>query len=170
MRRILVIGSGGSGKSTLSEQLGGKLSIPVVHLDAHYWRPGWIEPARVEWRAQVSELISRETWVLDGNYSGTLALRLEACDTVVFIDMPRLICLWRVLSRVLKYRGRSRPDMATDCPEKLDIAFLLWIWRYPVRTRPKVLSLIEPYRLTRTVIQLRSSLEVKRFMTSLGAA
>jgi adenylate kinase family enzyme len=167
MRRILVIGSGGSGKSTLSQSLGDKLSIPVIHLDAFYWKPGWVEPGKEEWLRQVRDVIGRDAWVLDGNYSGTLAVRLEACDTVVFLDISRLTCLWRVLLRVLRHRGTIRRNMAAGCPEKLDMAFMLYVWRYPARTRQKVLSLLEPYRLARKVIHLRTRREVERFMASL---
>jgi adenylate kinase family enzyme len=112
-------------------------------------------------------VISEESWIIDGNYSGTLAVRLEACDTIVFLDMPRLTCLSRVLFRVLRYRGKSRPDMAAGCAERLDIAFLLWIWRYPSRSRQKVVSLLEAYRFTRKVIHLRTHREVKLFIHSL---
>jgi adenylate kinase family enzyme len=170
MQRILVIGSAGSGKSTLSRYLGEKLSIPVIHLDRIYWKPEWVEPGKEEWLERVRDVISEESWIIDGNYSGTLAVRLEACDTIVFLDMSRLTCLWRVLYRALRYHGRSRPDMATGCVERLDIAFLLWIWHYPYRTRPKVVSLLEAYGLTRKVIHLRTHREVKLFVDGLAAA
>jgi adenylate kinase family enzyme len=170
MQRILVIGSAGSGKSKLSRYLAEKLSIPVIHLDRLYWRPNWVEPGQEEWLEQVRNVISEESWIMDGNYSRTLAVRLEACDTVVFLDMPRLTCLWRVLSRMLRFHGRNRPDMAAGCTERLDISFLLWVWRYPTRTRQKVISLLEAYRLTRNVIHLRTQREVKLFIESLAAA
>jgi adenylate kinase family enzyme len=164
MRRILVIGSGGAGKSTLARRLGDKLTIPVIHLDRLYWRPGWVEPDRTEWAKKIEELISQECWIMDGNYSGTLAERLCACDTVVFLDLPRLTCLWRVLTRALRLHGRSRPDMAPGCAEKLDLAFLLWVWRYPARSRGKVLSLLEAHRSSCNVICLRTPEQVENFL------
>ncbi len=98
MRKILVIGSGGAGKSTLSRQLGELLDIEVLHLDKFYWQAGWIEMPQPEWLKTVEELLGRDAWIMDGNYSGTLDIRIAACDTVIFLDMPRTLCLWRMLS------------------------------------------------------------------------
>lgn len=168
MRRILVIGSGGAGKSTLAKRLGAILGIPVIHLDSLYWRPGWVETDKTEWADRVKRVISEDSWILDGNYSGTLAERLEACDTAVFVDLPRITCVWRVAKRSVTHHGKSRPDMPDGCPERLDVRFLLWIWRYPARSRPKVLSLLEQHRRTKKVIHLRAQADVERFVESLG--
>ncbi len=83
MRRVLVIGSGGAGKSTFARRLGDILQIDVIHLDTFYWRPGWVETPKPEWREIVLGLVQRESWIMDGNFSGTLEQRLEACDTVI---------------------------------------------------------------------------------------
>src|SRR6201995_1710403 len=115
MRRVLVIGSGGAGKSTFARRLGARLGLPGKHLDASYWKPGWVETPKEEWRRSVERLVEGDSWVIDGNYSGTLEVRLAACDTVVFLDLPRRVCIWRVLKRVLTYRDGSRPDMAEGC-------------------------------------------------------
>ena len=170
MQRVLVVGSGGSGKSTLSKRLGNVLGLPVVHLDSLYWSPGWIEPDKSEWAETVRKIIAQTAWILDGNYSGTLVERIEACDTVVFLDVSRFVCLWRVLKRLAKHRGKTRPDMPDGCPERLNIAFLLWIWNYPNRTRRKVLGLLETYRTTKTVIHLRTRADVERFIKAPRAA
>lgn len=170
MQRVLVIGSGGSGKTTLARRLGARLGLAVVHLDALYWRAGWVEPPREVWRERVAELARREAWVMDGNYSGTLEQRLAACDTVVFLDLPRTLCLWRVLKRGLTYHGRSRPDMAAGCPERLTLDFLLWVWRYPARSRPKVLRLLAAHAEGRRVVRLRSRAEVEEFLAGIAPA
>ena len=165
MERILIIGSGGSGKSTLSAALGKQLGIPVIHLDALYWQPGWKEPGKPDWQARVQALCLGGRWVMDGNYSGTLAQRLAACDTVIFLDLPPLLCLWRAVWRGLRYRGRVRPDMASGCPEQLpDPSFLSWIWHYRERSRPKVMELLEAQRRDRRILHLRSRREVRRFL------
>ena len=164
MRKVLVIGSGGAGKSTFARRLGARLGLEVIHLDTAYWRPGWVATPKDEWRQKVDELCRRESWVMDGNFSATLEPRLAACDTVVFLDLPRAVCLWRVLKRAVMYRNAPRPDMAEGCREKFDLEFLLWVWNYPARSRPKVLALLEKHAEGRKIVRLRSSAEAERFL------
>jgi len=168
MKRVLVIGSGGAGKSTFARRLGALLGLEVIHLDSLYWQAGWVEPPREVWHERVSGLLRREAWVMDGNYSGTLEERLEACDTVVFLDLPRTLCAWRVLKRGLRYRGQSRPDMAPGCPERPSLDFLRWVWHYPTRSRPKVLRLLDAHGAGRQVFRLRSPAEVEEFLSRLA--
>lgn len=163
MKKIMIIGSGGSGKSTLARRLGRILSIEVIHLDSHYWKPGWIEPSEVEWRHQVERLTRRDAWIMDGNYTKTIDIRLAAADTVIFLDFPRLLCLWRVLKRWWRYRGRSRPDLPPGCPEKIDLPFLRWIWQYP-RTRRPVIQKKLKRACGKQVIVLNSPRDVHRFL------
>ena len=167
MKRVLVIGSGGAGKSTLSRRLGELLGLEVIHLDVAFWRPGWTETPKDEWRQKVEELCRRDSWVMDGNFSGTLETRLAACDTVVFLDLPRAVCVWRALKRVVMYRNTPRPDMAEGCHETFEPKFLLWVWNYPARTRPKVLRLLEQHAEGRKIVRLRSSAEAEQFLNRL---
>jgi adenylate kinase family enzyme len=169
VRRIAIIGSGGSGKSTLARQIGERLGIGVIHLDALFWRPGWVETPREEWRRLQAELVRRESWVMDGNYGGTLDIRLAAADTIVFLDLPRLVCLSRVVLRALRYAGRSRPDMAPGCEERLTWQFLRWIWEYPSSRRPGILQQLDEYARGRCIVRLRSARQVRSFLASLGA-
>jgi adenylate kinase family enzyme len=164
MRRVLVIGSGGAGKSTFARRLGERAGLPVIHLDRHFWHPGWVETPKDEWRRRVEELCAGESWVMDGNYSGTLEVRLAACDTVIFLDLPRAVCLWRVLKRVLTYREGSRHDMAEGCHERVDLKFLYWVWTYPKRRRARILALLNDVNGQKQVVRLRSSDEVERFL------
>jgi adenylate kinase family enzyme len=168
MKRILVIGSGGSGKSTLAVRLGRLLKIEVVHLDSIYWHPGWVETPKVEWKRTVEKLVEHPEWVIDGNYSGTLETRLEACDTVVFLDFPRLKCLWRVIKRMALFRNSIRPDMARGCPERLDLRFLLWVWTYSTRSRPKIVRLLQHNSNHKQIFWLRSDAEMEAFLARLG--
>jgi len=167
MRRVLVIGPGGAGKSTLARRLGERLGLEVIHLDRFYWGAGWAEPPKEEWARRVEELLGREAWVMDGNYSGTLGRRLEACDSVVFLDLPRASCVWRVLKRLVTSRWRGRPDMAEGCPERFSLAFLKWVWNYRSRSRPKVLALLDEGCAGKRVVVLRSRAEVERFLAEL---
>lgn len=167
MKKILVIGPGGAGKSTFATRLGQLLRLEVIHLDVLYWKAGWVEPAKAEWAAAIERLVDREAWVMDGNYSGTLQTRLRACDALVFLDLPRRTCIWRVLRRAIRYRKATRPDMAQGCPEHLNLAFLVWIWNYRRRTRPKILNLLAIERGNRAIIWLRSRAEVTQYLTQL---
>ena len=169
MHRVLVIGSGGSGKSTFAVALGQRTGLPVIHLDAHFWRPGWVETPKPEWRERVAQLVSGDAWVMDGNYGGTLPQRLAACDTVIFLDLPRVVCVWRVIRRVMRYAGQSRPDMAPGCPEQFSLEFLLWVWTYRSRRRPDVLRQLRALPATTRVETLRSTREVEAFLGSLAA-
>jgi adenylate kinase family enzyme len=112
----------------------------------------------------VTELMNRDSWILDGNYSGTLELRFQQCDTIIFLDLSRWLCLWRIVRRVLRYRNDLRPDMAEGCPEKLDLEFVSWVWNYPRRTRPKVVKLLRERCEGKEIVWLRSRREVEGFL------
>jgi adenylate kinase family enzyme len=163
VKRVLIIGSGGAGKSTLAKALAERTGLPLVHLDRHYWRPGWTEPPREEWHTHLRALLDGERWIMDGNYGGTLRLRIPYADTIVFLVFSRWLCIWRVLRRYLMHRNRSRDDMADGCPERLAWAFLVFLWRYPVDGVPRVLELLEAHP-GKELHVLRSDREVRRFL------
>jgi len=165
MRKVLVIGSGGSGKSTVAAQLGELLNLEVSHLDRFYWRAGWVEPETEEWIKTVTDLIERDSWILDGNYSGSLELRLAKCDTVVFLDLSRVLCLWRIVKRFFLYRNGTRPDVAEGCREQLSLEFVSWVWNYPRRSRPKVVRLLREHGGEKKIFWLRSRSDVSRFLS-----
>jgi len=166
MRRVLVIGSGGAGKTTFARALAARTGLPLVHLDAHYWRPGWVETPDAEWRAAVAVLLAGDSWIMDGNYNGTFDLRAAACDTVIFLDRPRLLCLWRVVMRWLRYSGASRPDISDGCPERLTVEFLRWIWNFPRKRRPTILARLAALPPEKNVVILRAAPEVDAFLAS----
>jgi len=163
-RRVLVIGSSGAGKSTFAAALGQLLGLPVIHLDQEYWLPGWTEPARQAWRAKVGELAAGEAWVMEGNFSGTWDLRAPGADWILWLDLPRRVCLRRVLRRLVSNYGRVRADMAPGCPERLDLAFLRHVWNYPKKQRPRVLPLLEELGCLHKLVVLRSSAEAQRLL------
>jgi adenylate kinase family enzyme len=168
MKRVLLIGSGGAGKSTLARRLGEATGIEVIHLDVLHWRPNWTVPPKDEWEKLVAEAVAKESWIMDGNFGGTMEKRLAACDTVVFLDFPRTVCLYRVLKRRLTYNGTNRPDMAEGCHEKIDLEFLHWVWTFPESAKPKIEEKLKRYGNEKTVIRLRSKREVEDFLTNLG--
>lgn len=154
-QRILIIGSGGAGKSTFARALGDATGLPVIHLDQLYWRPGWVEPPKPEFHATLERVMAEPRWILDGNYSGSLAMRIAAADAIVWLDPPRVVCLAGVVKRRL--RGGPRPDVPAGCPEHLSWEFVTWIWNYPTRTAPKVRArLDDAERAGKVVVHLRS--------------
>jgi adenylate kinase family enzyme len=168
MRRVLVIGSGGAGKSTFATRLAALTGLPLVHLDALYWQRGWIEPSKELWAQAVERLAAAEQWIMDGNYGGTLEMRLAKCDTVIFLDLPRRLCLWRVTLRRIRFHGRARPDMTQGCDERLTWPFILWIWSYRRERRPKILRRLEELRQDQQAVVLRTDAEIEAFLHSVG--
>ncbi|MFW9964508.1 MAG: DNA topology modulation protein [Candidatus Sifarchaeia archaeon] len=164
MKRVLILGPSGSGKSTLGERLGTILGIPIIHLDQHYWKPNWIETPENEWRDKIKSLISLDSWVMDGNYTSTLKLRASAADTIIYIDIPRRLSYLRIFTRFLRFRGQTRPDLADDCPEKIDLDFIRWIWDFPITRKPVILRFLENLNSTKSVFILRGQKEIEGFI------
>ena len=164
-----MIGSGGAGKTTVARVIAARTGLPLVHLDSLYWRAGWEPTPRGEWESTVSALLREPTWVMDGNYGGTLDERLAACDTVIFLDFPRWICLWRLIRRRIRYAGRSRPDLPDGCPERLSREFVRWVWTYPTRRRQAILDKLATLEEVKRVVVLRSVAAVNDFLSTLPA-
>jgi adenylate kinase family enzyme len=165
---VLVVGSGGAGKSTLAVRLGAAWHLPVVHLDREFWQPGWVETPKPAWRERVTELVAQPRWVMDGNYGGTVELRMGRADLIVLLDLPRRVTIPRVLRRSLVWRGRSRPDMAEGCTEHLDVDFLRWLWRYPREGRVRLTSAFTEADAWGKVVRLRTAREVDAWLDGLG--
>ena len=135
---MMVVGSSGAGKSVLAREIAARTGLPLIHLDALFWQPGWVETPRDRWREIQREALAGPDWVVDGNYGGTLEERLALADVVVLLDYSRVTCLLGAVVRWLRHRGRSRPDMAPGCPEHLELglpALHLGVPRPPPRRR-----------------------------------
>lgn len=168
MKKVIIIGSGGAGKSTLAKRLSEKTGLPLIHLDKLYWLPNWQEPPENEWEQKVTELLAQDAWIMDGNFGGTMEMRLAACDTAIFLDLPRTVCLYRILKRWVKYRNTNRPDMTEGCNEKVDLEFLGWIWNYRKLKKPKVEEKLQAFANKKKIIRLKSSKEVEEFLAKIG--
>jgi adenylate kinase family enzyme len=166
MKKNLIIGSGGAGKSTFARCLGEATGLEVVHLDKLYWKPNWIETPKDEWRRIVENIVQGDSWIIDGNFSGTMEPRFQSCDTVIFLETSRIVCIYRILKRVAFYRPGKRPDMADDCDEKFDWEFLKWVWNYPSRSQPKVEALIKRFHDTKTIVRLKSKKDIEDFLAN----
>lgn len=167
MDKIMIVGSGGAGKSTLAREIGKKLKLPVYHLDVFLWKPNWEMTSREEQIAIQSDLLKNKTWVIDGNYSGTMEIRLEQADTVIFLNLARQICLYRAIKRMLKYRDGTRPDMREGNKERIDLSFYKWIWDFPKKNRPDLLDRLDQLATEKKIVILDSTREVKEFLAGL---
>lgn len=143
MRRIMVIGPCGAGKSTASAIISDRLSLPLYHLDKLHWKAGWVEGSREQLRAELAPILAQDRWLIDGNYGSTMAQRLAHADQVLYLDYSIPLCFWRALKRVWKYRGRARPDMADGCPERFDLNFFLYIAMWNWNARPRTERLLD---------------------------
>jgi adenylate kinase family enzyme len=168
MERLLIIGSPGAGKSTLAAQVARLTGLPLIHLDRLHWKPGWVESGKEEFDAKVSEAIAGPRWLIEGNYGRTLPLRLTRADTVVDLDLPRWQCVLGVFRRAIAYRGRTRSDMAPDCPEQLNWEFVVYTIRFGGRGRRRIEQALRGFAGTR--FRLRSRREVRRFLDGLAGA
>ena len=150
MQRIVVIGCPGSGKSTLSRELHNKTGIPLYHLDMMYWNADKTTVERRVFLERLSRVLQKGEWIIDGNYSTTMELRIAACDTVIFLDYPTDLCLAGIRER----RGKLRSDMPWIETED-DAEFIEFIKSYDEKQKPRVLDLFEKYS-EKNIIILKS--------------
>ncbi len=171
MERVLVMGGPGAGKSTAAVRVATALGVPLYHLDMLFWQPGWREPRREEFEGRLARVLAEPAWVVDGNYSWTLPQRLAAADAVLWLDFPTSTCLRGVLARWVRFRGRQRPDMAPQCPEKVDRAFLWYVVRWRARhVRPLGRQLAEAASRGVGVHRVRGREELERWLGQVALA
>ena len=120
MKRILIIGNAGAGKTTFSKKLAARLGLPLIHLDRLFWRGQWEHLSREEFDDALQAELEKPQWIIDGNFSRTLPHRLRYADTVFYLDIPTLTCLWGLTKRVFTNYGKTRDDMGGNCPEYFD--------------------------------------------------
>lgn len=139
MKRVMVLGQAGAGKSTFAVALGEITGLPVFHMDQVHWKPGWVEREGDEKIQLVEKIIAREKWILEGGLSVTYGTRAARADTAIWLDLPLGLRTRRIIRRRLDYRGgQTRPDLPENCPERLDPAFLKFIWQTRHSAREKV--------------------------------
>ena len=139
-RRVLVIGSPGSGKSTLTRALHEKTGLPVVHLDLLYWRADKTTLAREEFVPLLQAELAKDSWIVDGNFSFTMEMRLQRADLVIFFDLPVDKCL----DGIKKRRNQPRPDMPWIETEE-DAEFMAFVREFPTARKPQILELLAKY-------------------------
>ena len=167
MQRILIIGCSGSGKSTLARALGRRLGLPIFHLDREYWRAGWQPGSDEDFDRRLARIIALPQWIIDGNFSRTLELRLQHADAVVHLDLARWRCLWGAAKRCFlccNFESHPRPDMADGCPERWDWEFVEWIWNFRAVHHEQTLRMLDRHAKRLSIFTLRTPREITRFL------
>jgi adenylate kinase family enzyme len=167
-KRILILGPSGAGKLTLARRIGNRLGLPVVHLDALYWNPGWSPSKTGLFRERMAEVAARDAWVIDGNYSSHLDLRLPRAEAVIWLRLPRYVYFPRAVWRSIRNYGRERGDTGAGNPEQFDWSFFKdWVWTYPTRSRARHAELLANLPGGTRGIILKSPAEVRKFTSDL---
>lgn len=151
MKKIMVIGSPGAGKSTFARKLQEKTNFPLYYLDMLWHKADKTNVSREEFDARLGEILQKDAWIIDGNYQRTLEMRLQACDTVFLLDFPPEICLAGVKSRI----GKPREDMPWIETE-FDAEFKQWILDFPTNQLPQIYALLEKYKENKEIIIFKS--------------
>lgn len=162
MKRILIIGLQGSGKSTFANKLGQSLDRKVIHLDKLYYRSGWQAVSKPEWQEILKEVTLQKEWIIDGNYHSSLDARIELADTIVFLNFPKWLCLFRAYKRSFK---KDQPfDKAKGNNEKVSFDLIKKILRYP---KNEVLNKLEKHKNTKKIFILKNSNEAEALLIEL---
>jgi len=162
MKRIIVIGCPGSGKSRFARALHSQTGIPLYHLDMMYWNADKTTVEKSVFRERLSTVLAQDEWIIDGNYGSTMELRMAACDTVIFLDLPTEACLEGFRAR----RGKPRSDMPWIETEE-DPEFMEFVQSYNREQKPKVMELLQQYA-DRTILIFTSREQADGFLARLS--
>jgi adenylate kinase family enzyme len=147
MKRVLVTGSGGAGKTTFSNALSELTGLPVIHLDYYFHQSAEKYTNYPDiWIKKVNELLHQDNWIMEGNYSSTYEKRFALADTFIFLDIPTRVTMWSVIKRLFKYRNKKRPEMPESWEEKFNFEFIKYVLFFNWKSRPKLVNEIERYR------------------------
>ncbi len=164
-QRIMVVGCSGGGKTTLSQKLARNFGLRYISMDRDvFWLPGWQARPREEQRQRIATIITEERWLMDGSNPSSFDIRLPRSHIVLWVRMPRWLCLRGAVSRAIKGYGKARPEMAEGCPERIDIDFLRYIWNFERRHASIFEQNFALYGPDVPVFQLKSRKQFRRLL------
>ena len=161
MDRIVIIGCGGSGKTVVARRLASLLDAPLTHLDAVYYGADWQPKPQDEFAAIQRDLVQHDRWIIEGNYAGTMPIRLARADTVIFLDLPARTCLLGIAQRRWRYRGGQHDDGVFD---RITWNFVRYILRYRCDMRPRVTTHLTEHGKHTRYVRLTSRRKVNQFL------
>jgi adenylate kinase family enzyme len=171
-KKIVVYGNSGSGKTTLARLLSKKFNLPLYHLDQYHWKPNWERVSDAEFFAKHKQLCNEPAWIMEGIYTRILPERIAHADMVIFLDMPRYLCMWRVLKRSVLNHGKQLPGDPEGCTQNVFrskfLEFITWVWNFNKRNRAAVLEMLQsPEFKNKQIYILRSPQEMDAFIEQL---
>jgi adenylate kinase family enzyme len=166
--RIAIIGCGGSGKSRLSRSLGTLLGIAPVYLDGLYYDQDWKPLDKERFAALQRDLVNAPRWIIDGNYASSLPIRLQAADTVIFLDLPGWLCLWGIAQRRIRHRGGQHQDIGVY--DRITWNFVRYILGYRHQMAPRVRQLIADHAGNAEVVVLRRRRAAQDYLAVISGA
>ncbi|MBD7938345.1 topology modulation protein [Cytobacillus sp. Sa5YUA1] len=170
MKKIMVIGiSAGVGKSTFARKLGEKLQINVHHLDTLYWLPNWQASSEERFIHLQQDIAKQPVWIIEGNYTGTFSIRTAEADTIIYLELPLLTCLYRIVKRRIQFHKKSRPDMTNGCQEKIDWAFIKFVVSTYYRRKKKMYERFRTLKKEKPelkVVILRNNGEMEAYLAN----
>lgn len=163
MKRILIIGSNGAGKSTFSFALAEKLNLPLIHIDQIYWHGNWeVTPPEV-FQERLLQETQKDEWIIEGNNIQSLNQRLKYADTVFWFEFSPILCIKDIIRREIKYCGKARPDMPKECISKFQLSFLKYAWNFNKTYRERITkSLSEATHVN--VVRFTNRRQVKKYL------
>lgn len=156
-------------KNVIGTKLAKKLELPLIHLDVLYWRDNWENASEDEFDELLMKELSKPTWIIDGNMSRSIPLRLKYCDTVIYMDFSRIMCVYGAVIRVVKNYGKSRFDMGGYCPEKFNkekVEFIKTIWSQDKRKRKLFYDMLNNESTVNKIV-LKNRWQVNEFLRRL---
>lgn len=170
-KKIAIFGNAGSGKTTLALQIKDALQLPLYHLDQYYWLPNWERGSFEKFQDAHHELCKKEVWILEGSYHKLLPERIEHADVVIFLDMPRYLCLWRVFKQSIVHWTKVIPGNPAQCKQFLFtfkfLEFIQWVWNFNKRSRPMIYDILEEFKDQKQIYVLRSTKETNSLIKKL---
>ena len=169
MKKILVLGCCGAGKSTFSKKLHSILKLPLIHLDSHYHKPNWEEPEKGEWSKVLKKMLRRERFIMDGTYLESLDERIKTSDTIIYLDYSLIKCFFRVIKRVLIDFGKKRSDMASGCKEEFDLEFLWFVLTFNNNFRKGIIQKLNSVKNKKKVSIFKTDKHADKFLAQISA-